>query len=554
MSAEIDDGFQKDISCAQASEALELLLADTRFNAGGRQRAILSYLVSRRFEHEDVKAYVIAVDVLGRPTNFNAAIDPIVRIEMSRLRSTLESFYAAFGDDHDVWISITKGKYIACFTRKPCLSRMDMDREEVDENQPQTGAHPDNHRHKVTITVLSAIACGAIAFASLYACATRTVISEKPIVYVYGEAADPRQSGEASQMRDALLTALTQFQTMIVAQPGYAAVRGRAADPKYSIHFKYYGGNDDRSVWWQVTESSSGKLQAAGLVNADTGGKNAAVVREEVVTALAKRIASNHGVINSIELDADPGSLGNGCVIRAELAIETRTNLNMAIDCLQRTVRLTPDNSDAKALLARALLVPEGRATPPDVADHALDLARDAVVKAPLSGRAQLALMAARAAKGSMESAIDAGNKALALNPYSSDAAAALGGILYSAGYRAAGLSMAIDASKNVDVIPRCALIVQALEAFRHGRYTEAIMWTERVNGSSSLTRVIRSAAFGELGSVHAKDSLENLDVSPSGLKKTVEAVGLQPDLVSMLEQGLSKAKADFQSVGSISQ
>lgn len=74
------------------------------------------------------------------------------------------------------------------------------------------------------------------------------------------------------------------------------------------------------------------------------------------------------------------------------------------------------------------------------------------------------------------------------------------------------------------------------------------------VNGSSPLTRVIRSAAFGELGSLHAKDSLENMDVSPSGLKKTFDAVGLQPDLASMLEQGLSKAKADFQSVGSISQ
>ncbi len=70
--------------------------------------------------------------------------------------------------------------------------------------------------------------------------------------------------------------------------------------------------------------------------------------------------------------------------------------------------------------------------------------------------------MGANAAKLSMGSAKPVTGPS-ALNPYSSHASAALGGV-----------SMAIDASKNVNVIPYCALIVQAANAFRNERNTEA--------------------------------------------------------------------------------
>ncbi|KRB59514.1 hypothetical protein ASE04_26475 [Rhizobium sp. Root708] len=441
----------RDVDCAEAKDTLERLLADRRFKTADRQKAILSYLVERRFDDEEVKAYVIAVDVLGRPSNFDSAIDPIVRIEISRLRSVLESFYAAFGDDHDIWISIRKGKYVACFTRRIARLRVDRDDdEEVGEEPPQQTTPADTAQRQgggVKRVALWAAACAAIGVLGAYAYSNRTTFSEKPIVYVSVEAANPKQAGEASQMRDGLMTALTQFQTIIVTQPGYASVRNRGTDAKYSIQLKYYGDMDDRSVWWQVIENASGKLLMSGLEKVETTGKNTAAVRDEVVAVLAKRIASNRGVINSIELQSDPDSLGNGCVIRAEYAIEMRGDLGAAVDCLQRTVQLMPENYDAKAALSRALLASEGRTTPQDVTDHALDLAREAVARAPLSGRAQLALMTARAAKGSTEAAIEAGNKAIALNPNSSDAAAALGGVLYSAGYRAAGLSMAMTSS-----------------------------------------------------------------------------------------------------------
>ncbi|OCJ13099.1 hypothetical protein A6U87_07375 [Rhizobium sp. AC44/96] len=559
MSAGVHDRREQDLDCEQARSALDRLLADPRLRVPERQKSILLYLVERHFEHESVKAYAIAIDVLGRPSNFDPGTDPIVRIEMSRLRSSLEAYYLAFGDEHDVWISIKKGKYVVCFTERAVASTAhvaDVEAYHEPDHFAQNRAFPapvekPYQKRARRLALPSIVAVAAIALGA-YAYTSRPTISEKPTVYVSVEAASPDRTAEANQMRDSLLTALTQFQTLNVAQPAYASVRSNGSDRRYEIQLKYYGDGDDRSVWWQVVENVTGRLLTSGLERVDTTGKNDTAVQDEIVKTLAQRIAANRGIINSIELQADGSSLGNGCVIRAEYALDIRGDLGAATECLQQTLRLRPDDSDASALLARVLVTPQGRATAPEIADRALGLATKAAGTAPMSDRAQMAVMAAQAAKGRPEAAIEAGNRAISLNPNNPDAAAALGGVLYFAGYRQAGVSMALDASKETPVVPRCAMVVLALDAFRNARYSEALLWAEQINGSSPLTNVIRSASLGELGSDQAKASVDNAGVSGSMFRMTMDATGLQSDLASMLERGLIKAGADFEPVGSI--
>ncbi|MDM9646777.1 hypothetical protein [Rhizobium sp. S163] len=111
---------------------------------------------------------------------------------------------------------------------------------------------------------------------------------------------------------------------------------------------------------------------------------------------------------------------------------------------------------------------------------------------------------------------------------------------------------MAKEASAETDIVPRCAIIVLALDAFRDARYSEALLWTERVNDRSSLTSVVRAAALGELGSEQAPSSIGDGGINAVVFKRTVNAAGLPPDLVSMLERGVTKAGVDLDPVGSI--
>ncbi|KQV21612.1 hypothetical protein ASC97_27865 [Rhizobium sp. Root1203] len=85
----------------------------------------------------------------------------------------------------------------------------------------------------------------------------------------------------------------------------------------------------------------------------------------------------------------------------------------------------------------------------------------------------------------------------------------------------AAGVSMARDASTDADVVPRCAMVVLALEAFRDARYSEALLWSEQVRETSVLASAIRAASAGELGSGDPNLVLDETGISGPKFRNT---------------------------------
>src|ERR1700759_5340281 len=93
-------------------EALDDLLGDPEFQASGRLKRFLRFVVEETLagRAHRIKSYSIAVDVFGRPANFDGVADPIVRVEASRLRAALEEYYK--GRANPIQIVIPKGSYI----------------------------------------------------------------------------------------------------------------------------------------------------------------------------------------------------------------------------------------------------------------------------------------------------------------------------------------------------------------------------------------------------------------------------------------------------------
>ncbi|NKW10657.1 hypothetical protein HGG76_20165 [Ochrobactrum tritici] len=100
----------REISDEEVKSALAELIADKRFRATDRGKAILNYIAGLHFAGCDdgVKGYSIAIDVLGRPDSFDPSIDPIVRIEVSRLRAALVQYYEAFGREKPIELELPK--------------------------------------------------------------------------------------------------------------------------------------------------------------------------------------------------------------------------------------------------------------------------------------------------------------------------------------------------------------------------------------------------------------------------------------------------------------
>ncbi len=103
---------------AEIRVALNKLLDDPAFQASPRNKQFLRFVVEETLAGREarIKSYTIAVDVFGRPTDFDGSIDPIVRIEASRLRTALSNYYGNPSVDPSIKIGLPKGGYIPEFS------------------------------------------------------------------------------------------------------------------------------------------------------------------------------------------------------------------------------------------------------------------------------------------------------------------------------------------------------------------------------------------------------------------------------------------------------
>jgi hypothetical protein len=80
------------LETAQAIEAhVQHLLQSPHFARADTQRKLLQYLWEHR--HENVSEYALAIDALGRNSNFDSTTDASVRVHISRLRRKLKDYY-----------------------------------------------------------------------------------------------------------------------------------------------------------------------------------------------------------------------------------------------------------------------------------------------------------------------------------------------------------------------------------------------------------------------------------------------------------------------------
>jgi hypothetical protein len=98
---------------------LEAVLSSGIFSRAPHQARLLAYVCEEYFagRADQVKEYNLAMEVLGKPADFDQSRDAIVRVEFHRLRRRLKEFYDIEGAGHPVRILIQPGQYVPQFVR-----------------------------------------------------------------------------------------------------------------------------------------------------------------------------------------------------------------------------------------------------------------------------------------------------------------------------------------------------------------------------------------------------------------------------------------------------
>ena len=99
---------------------LNRILASATFQGAARSQALLRFLVDETVQgrSDRLKEYTLGAEALGKGETFDPRTDPVVRAEVSRLRTRLERYYGGEGSADEILIQLPKGTYVPQFSAR----------------------------------------------------------------------------------------------------------------------------------------------------------------------------------------------------------------------------------------------------------------------------------------------------------------------------------------------------------------------------------------------------------------------------------------------------
>jgi tetratricopeptide (TPR) repeat protein len=186
-------------------EELDRILASPGFRGSERRRTLLTFLVEKALAGESVKEYVIGIEAFGKDPDYDPRIDPVVRVEMGRVRLHLTDYYAAEGSADPLRIEIPKGRYLPVF--------------QTPVRQEPTVQKPPERRRLVLPAIALAVLCAAGIGYRFLPSRHRAASVENPAVR---ELCAKARFFWSKRTPEALQTSLQLYQQAVRVQPLYA--------------------------------------------------------------------------------------------------------------------------------------------------------------------------------------------------------------------------------------------------------------------------------------------------------------------------------------------
>ena len=573
-----------DVTSAEARSALARILESPEFASAARLSDFLRHVVTETVEGRGgaIKGYAIAVDVFGRPADFDQATDPIVRVEASRLRRALAQYYQGSGSADPVLIELPRGGYVPVFRTRgpdpsPAAVEQDVLIEEIpaEESAPapvvQVVPAPGVVPFRIVMLTLVGLALAALVFLvwdaamrprggpaapaqpSAGSALTRPVIavaaldnlggSDEDVVFARGLSAEI--VAELARFRDFVVYALEPG----ASQPatGYVLTGNlRHAGADVRVTMQLVDAATRQTVW---SETYDRRFDLESML----------AIQDEIARDVAIAVAQPYGAIYEREIIAagsQPQTMeGYTCVLRAYEYWRTLAPADhMAVrDCLERTIAADPGYAAAWQALTYLYLDEYRynfniRRGDRDPRERAFEAAQRAVSLAPTDALSYQALYAADYYRGDMEGFKRAGAEALRLNPNNPDIAADYGAKLAIAGSWDEGLPLVRRAMDLNPAHPGWYYTPLALDAYRRRDYSAALANVERMNMPGHYrVWVYFAMIYGQMGErMKARGALETLaTLDPDfGLNAREDMVkwGYSPSLIESCIDGLRKA------------
>jgi len=444
------------VSREEIIEHLETILADRRFAGAERNARFLRSVVEKTLagHAREIKEVTIALEVYGRAGDYDPKSDSIVRVEATRLRQKLRSYYENEGRNEAIRIHLPSGSYVPRFERVG----------EVPPEPPAAATTKTHPRPRPATVALALVLALMI-----------------PIRAVRGSKPDPADTDAALAVREAqllllldphfgnmesgppktLLRATERLEYAVARKPGFAA------------------------AWATLAEAYDYAAEFAGPDPAGAARRAEAAARRAI--ALDPRLAAGHHML-ALHLKNSKWDFARAeAAYQRALAIDPNNAYAVVeyADLLWETGR--PQAAEARMREARALLpglpvlawkeaeIQLGLGRP----DAALAAAKLAVELKRDYRRAYVVMAMAYERKGDTAAARALYEKVLSVNPHDRRALPAYGYLLARTGESQRAREVAHTLEKLNSSVRNCAFQVAVVYAGL-GEHERALDWLER--------------------------------------------------------------------------
>ena len=577
------------ISSELVRTQLQRIVACQEFDASDRNRRFLQYVVEETLsgQTDRIKAYTIATSVFGRDATFDPQADPIIRIEASRLRRSLERYYLTAGKSDPIRIEIPKGHYVPTFGR----TEIEPPRPDVSTGAAAPAASillkgsPPGDHHRMAWKWYAAAATGLVAVFTLAWLAQvekylpfsaggppPQVAGHGPEILVApfdNDGANAADTALARGFTREVVVGLTRFDGLFVYGPETSLLYEANADmerPLHGLPIRYVltGGVTVDENHFHVTaflvDANTGRNLWSETFERDRTPGDVFKIRDSIASRVVQTLAQPYGILYREEAKkiegAPPESFTSyQCVLkfyeyRRTLASATHTTVQK---CLERAVAEDPSYSEAFSALALVYADTDRfgfdrNAITFDPLPRALDLARHAVELAPDSVQGYKALHIVYWLMNDVDRSFEAGERGLALNPNDSEMMADLGGRLCLTGNWERGFPLVQEALARNPGQSGLYRIVTFFHFYLAGEYKEALVEADKADIPSTIyNHIILAMAHAQLGQAKDADAdvKEILRIDPQygeHVAADLKKHNVDPDIAQAVVQGLRKA------------
>ena len=336
-------------------EELQSVIASSDFARAPIMKRLLSFLVSETAagRGDQLKAYSVAVDGLGRAPDYDARADSYPRVQVGRLRRMLDSYYGTTAPTRGFCLAIPSGRYRVVLQPSPAEADQTTETGTAAPTPRILPERPLMFGWQVTVLlVLVLLGAATVLHILPIRSAAANAGRERPVLDLTGTEVTNR-SELGNVVRATLLNGLTRSGMYDLRAPGgVGATDQRAAPARYRLSTDLIDGDRPR-LFLRLSRVFPERLIWSGDISLPAGTRLDGDMADHALAPVIATIGRANGLIATHELQENAGleAAGYSCLLLYYRYHKERTDLELehVRACVDRSLKLDPNDAELQA-------------------------------------------------------------------------------------------------------------------------------------------------------------------------------------------------------------